>query len=254
MNLRRILPFLARLLAFAAIAEAMTIWAFLRSTWTPIERNYLPACIWCSIPVVTPETVEVRLIWKTGPHRKPQLASDEDAVDSPDATGMAPSRSAIDARWKALSEGPPREVAADVLRPDLAAVAFEGQSLWDLLLLPELSALAVLLVALCAGFLFIGFLRALIGDYAWRRRLSSRQELLAALCKDCVELAQTIGSEFVALHRSAMQRIMSHRNATRPKAALVQPPARPVPFALPLFGVCNGTMGGYLWSEKDEID
>ena len=61
MNPRRILLIFARLLAFAAIAQVVAIWIFCRSSWTPIERHYLPAYIWCSIPVVTPETVEVRL-------------------------------------------------------------------------------------------------------------------------------------------------------------------------------------------------
>jgi hypothetical protein len=42
-KLTRILLILARLLAFAAVAETMIIWVFWRSTWTPIERHYLPA-------------------------------------------------------------------------------------------------------------------------------------------------------------------------------------------------------------------
>ncbi|HTW80622.1 MAG TPA: hypothetical protein VME23_13840 [Terracidiphilus sp.] len=254
MNLRRILLILARFLAFAAVAEAMAIWVFWRSTWTPIERHYLPAYIWCSLPIVTPETIEVRLIWKTARHRKRELAADDDAVNSANGTGMALSESAMDAGWKALTEGPPREVPAEVLRPDLASLAFEGQSLWDLLLLPELSSLAVLCVALCAWFLLIGFLRALIAEYAWRRRLTSRQELLPSLFKDGAAQAQRVGSEFAALHRSAVQRIKTHRTAPRPNFVPAGPPALPVSFALPLFGVHNGTGRGHLWSEKDEIE
>jgi len=254
MNCRRIPIALARFLAFAAIAETLTIWLFWRSEWTPLERHYLSAYIWCSIPVITPETVEVRLIWKTARHRKPELAADADAVDSPNGSGVLLSQSAMDAGWKSLMEGPPREVPAAVLRQDLTSIAFEGQSLWDLLLLPELSALAVLLVALCAWFLFIGLLRALIGDYAWRRRLSSRQELLPSLFKDCEALANTVGSGIAALHRSAVQRIQTHRAAPCPTVLVAEPATQPVSFAIPLFGVYNGTGHGHLWTENDEID
>jgi hypothetical protein len=254
MNRRCILLIVARPLVFAVVAETLTIWVFWRSTWTPLERHYLPAYIWCSVPVVTPTTVEVRPIWKTARHRKPELATDDDAVDSADGTGMVLSQSAMDAGWKTLTEGPPRQVPAELLRPDLASLAFEGQSLWDLLLLPELSAAAVLLAALGAWFLFVGFLRALIGEYAWRRRLTSRQELLPSLFKDCTVLARRVESGIAALHRRAKQRMETHRTAPRPNAVSAEPPARPISFALPLFGVHNGTGRGYPWSEKDEIE
>ncbi|MGB9147983.1 MAG: hypothetical protein WCC14_19330 [Acidobacteriaceae bacterium] len=254
MNGRRILLVFARLLAFAAIAEGLTIWVFWRSTWTPIERHYLPAYIWCSLPVVTPETVEVRLIWKTARHRKPQLATDDDAVDSPDGTGMALSQSAMDAGWKTLSEGPPRQLPAELLGPDLASLAFEGQSLWDLLLLPELSAMVALCVALCTWFLLIGFFRALIAERAWRRRLSAFEEPSPSLFKECVTLARRVRSGVAVLHQSAARRIATHSAAPSTNVALVEPAAKPAPFAFSLFGVHNGTGDGYLWSEKDEIE
>jgi hypothetical protein len=254
MNRRRILLALAWLLAFAAVAEALTIWEFWTCSWTPLERHYLPAYIWCSIPVVAPESVEVRLVWKTARHRKPELATDDDAVDSPDGTGMVLSQSAMDAGWTRLAEGPLREIPAELLRPDLASLAFEGQSLWDLLLLPELSALAVLLAALCVWFLFVGFLRALIGEYAWRRRLSFRRELLPSLFTDSRVLASRVCSRLETLYRSAVHRTRTHRVAPRPQVPVAEPPARPVSFPIPLFGVCKGTGQGYLWSERDEID
>jgi hypothetical protein len=57
MNRRRILLLLLRLLVFATVAEAVTIWTFWRSEWTPLERHYLPAYIWCSLPV-TPQPLK----------------------------------------------------------------------------------------------------------------------------------------------------------------------------------------------------
>lgn len=254
MNPRRILFIFVRLLAFVVVAETIAIWIFWRSSWTPIERYYLPAYIWCSLPVISPSTVEVRLIWKTGRHRKRELATDDDAIDSIDGTGVELSRSAVEAGWKALMEGPPQQIPAELLKPALASLAFEGQSLWDLTLLPELDALAVLCVSLCIWFLAIGFLRALITEYAWRRRLSSRKQLLSSLFRDSAVLVQRACAGFAALRRSAAQRIETRRTAPSMITAAAQPQTRCASFAFPLFGVHNGTGEGYLWSEKDSIE
>jgi hypothetical protein len=253
MNSRRILLILVRLLAFAAVAEALTIWVFWRSGWTPIERHYLPVYFASSIPLVGPSTVEVQLIWKVGRHRKRQLATDDDVVDSADGIGIALSQSAVDAGWKKLVKGPRKEVSADELRPYLSNLAFGGQSLWELLLFPELSALAALCVALGVWFVAIGFLRALVADYAWRRRVYSRQELLSALSKDCAAFAQRAGSELAALYRSRARHIETRPVAASTKIVQIQPSVRPVSFAFPLFGVCNGAGKGFLWRDKDEI-
>ena len=134
MNWKRILVVIARLSALAVVVEAGTIWVCWRSIWTPIQRHYLVAYIWCSVPV---STIEVRIIWKTGPHRKRELATDDDV----DSEGMVLSRSALDAGWRELSEGPPQPVFAEKFRAALTVLAFDGEDLWDFLLLPEISAL-----------------------------------------------------------------------------------------------------------------
>jgi hypothetical protein len=254
MNWRPILTVLARLLAFVVVAEAMTIWEFWRSSWTPIERHYLPAYIWCSLPIASPSTVEVQWIWKIGRHQKQQLARDDDAVDSADGTGMALSQSALDVGWKTLIEAPPQQFPTELLKPDLARLAFEDQSFWDLFLLPESSAVVVLCVALGTWFLLIRFLRGLIGEYAWRRRLSSRQELLPMLSKDCAVLARRVRSGLEALYQSAMRRIEMQRAAASTNIDQSRPPTRRASFPFPLFGVCNGTGEGHLWRERDQID
>lgn len=255
MNSRRLLLILARSLALAAIAEAVTIWIFWRSTWTPIERHYLRAYVWCSLPVVTPATIEVRLIWKTARHRKPELAMDGDVDEAVDGTRLALSQTARDAGWRKLIEGPPQQIPAERLGPVLACLAFEGQSLWNFLLLPELSALAALSAALCTWFLVIGFFRAVIAEYAWQRRLSAWHEVTPSLIADCRVLARRVCSGLRALHRTAQLRIQAHRVA-RMTANIAQPEptATPATFPFPLFGVYNGTGEGYLWSEKDEIE
>jgi hypothetical protein len=240
MNRRAILLILVRLVAFAAVAEALAIWAFWQSPWTPIKRHYLPAYFASSFPFVGPSMVEVQWIWKVGRHQKRQLATDDDAVDSADGTGVALSQSAVDAGWKTLVKGPQQEVSADELRPYLSNLAFEGQSLWELLLFPELSALAAMCVALGVWFLVIGFLRALIADYAWRRRVYSRRELVSTLSNDCAALAQRVCSGLAALYRTGSRHIETHTVATSTKTVQIQPPAKPASFAFPLFGVYNG--------------
>ena len=254
MNPLRILLIFARLLAFAAIAQVVAIWIFCRSSWTPIERHYLSAYFWSSLPLVGPSTVVVRLIWKTGLHRKQQLATDDDVVNSDDGTGMVLSQPARDAGWKALIEGPPQRVPSDLLSQDLAGLAFEGQSLWDLLFLPELSALAALCTALFAWYLLIGFFRALPREMAWRWRFSDFQEWSANFFADCAALTQSLHSRLKALHRTEARCIETHPAAPRTTVAVIAPQVKSASFALPLFGVYNGTSGGYLWNEKDAIE
>ena len=254
MNRRRILLIFARLTAFAAIAQAVTFWIFCRSPWTPIERHYLSAYFWSSLPLVGPSTVEVRLIWKTGRHRKQQLATDGDAVDSNDGAGMVLSQSARDAGWKALIENPPQQVPADVLRADLASLAFEGQSLWDLLLLPELSALAALCSALGTWYLLIGFLRALPAELAWQRPYSALEELFLSFFDGSAALARKTYSALKPLCRNAVRRTATHSAASTTGITAITPEAKPASFALPLFGVYNGTGEGYLWTERDAIE
>lgn len=254
MNRRRILRIFARFLAFAAIAQALAFWIFSRSISTPIERHYLSAYFWSSLSLVGPSTVEVRLIWKTGRHRKQQLATDNDAVGSDVGAGMELSQSARDAGWKALIEGPPQQFPADVLRLDLAGLAFEGQSLWDLLLLPELSALTALCSAVGAWYLLIGFFRALPAELAWRRRYFGLEELFSSFFEESAALARKAHSALKASRRSAVRRIEMQSAAPRTSIQQVHQLARTASFALPLFGVHNGTGERYLWTERDAIE
>jgi hypothetical protein len=250
MNPRRILLMVPWLVAFAAIAQTIAIWMFCHSSWTPIERHYLSAYFWSSLPLAGPSTVEVRLIWKTGRHRKQQLATDSDAVASDDGTGMLLSQSARDAGWKALIEGPPQQVSADLLSQDLAGLAFEGQSFGDLLLMPEISALVTLCTALGTWYLLIGFFRALSTELAWRLQYSTFQGSISRFFEECAALAREVRSGVAGLHRGALRRAKTHSPCA---ISVVEPPRISASFALPLFGVYSGTSGGYLWSEKDEI-
>jgi hypothetical protein len=249
MNWKRILVVIARLSALAVVVEAGTIWVCWRSIWTPIQRHYLVAYIWCSVPV---STIEVRIIWKTGPHRKRELATDDDV----DSEGMVLSRSALDAGWRELSEGPPQPVFAEKFRAALTVLAFDGEDLWDFLLLPEISALVAFCFAHFVWFVLSKLIQAFIADYAWRRRVSTWLELALILIADYVAVAQRLFSELAALRISASRRMVLHRPARSAETLLSAPPACPRSFAIPIFGVYNGVAGntGYLWSEKDEIE
>ena len=254
MNPRRVLLIFARLLAFAAIAQAVTFWIFCRSSWTPIERHYLSAYVWSSLPLVGPSTIEVRLIWKAGRHREQQLATDHDAVDAANGTGMALSQSARDAGWKALIQGPPQQVPADLLNQDLAGLAFEGQSFRDLLLMPELSAFAALCSAICSWYLLIGFFRALPAEFDWRRGYSAVEELFSGCVDGSAALARRVCTGLKESYRSAVNRTRTHSAAATTKIMATEPEPKPASFALPIFGVYSGTCKGYLWTDRDAIE
>jgi hypothetical protein len=256
MNWRRIFVGIARLSALAMVVEAGTIWVCMRSIWTPIQRHYLPAYIWCSLPI---STAEVQLIWKTGPQRKRELATDDD-IDSDTRAGMELSQAALAAGWKEVSEGPPQMVSTARSRRALAVLAFDGEDLSDFLLLPEISALAAFCFALFAWFVLSRLIQALIADYAWRRRVSTWRELGPTLTEDCIALMQRLFSELESLHNSASRRLPLPRPAPPlqpiPKTEIVRSavPASLRSFAIPIFGVYNRTGKSYLWTERDAIE
>ena len=253
MNWRPILTHLAWLVAFVVVVEAATIWVCSQWFWTPIQRHYLAAYIWCSLPVITPASAEVRFLWKTTRHRKRQLATEDD-VDSQGGTGLKLSQSALDAGWTSLIEDPPRDVPAAILKRGLADLAFEGESLWSFLLLPE----ACGLVAFGYGLYGFVWLANRFADWAVERSFDRHRSWWEkpswSLLDWCAETAQKLCSRVVALHKRTRSCIERRRAETNPSFESSEPEARPPSFAIPIFGVYNGTGDGYLWSEKDEIE
>ena len=246
---------LARLAALAAVVQAATIWTCSHWVWTPVQRHYLSTYLWCSLPIITPATAEVRPIWKTGPHRKRQLASETDAVSTDNEIGMALSQSPIDAGWTELTEGPPQRIPTAILRRGLADLAFDGESLSTFLLLPEACAIVAFWLALFGWLCLTSGLQALIAELAWRKRLSAWEEPSPSLFEMCAPLLRVLRSGVVKLHRSAALHIKTHPAATNANILHSELPARSPSFAFPLFGVQNGkAKGGYLWIEKDEIE
>ncbi len=253
MNWRPILTHLAWLLALAIIVEASAVWVCSRWFWTAIQRHYLPAYIWCSLPVITPASAEVRFLWKAARHRERELATEDD-VDSPDGTGLKLSQPALDAGWTRLIEDPPREVPAAILRRGLSELAFENESLWSFLLLPEACGLVAF------GYGLYGFVRLTnrFADWALERSLQRQkswwEEPSWSLLDWCAETAQRLCTGVVVLHRRARNCIERRRAETNHSVASSEPEAKPSSFAIPIFGVCNGTGDGYLWNERDEIE
>jgi len=254
MNWRPILTHLAWLIALAVIVEAATIGVCSRWFWNSFQRHYLAAYLWCSLPVIAPATTEVRFIWKIGRHRKRELASDDDVVESDGGTGMALSQSARDAGWKKLMEAPPQQVPTAKLGPGLADLAFDDENLWSFLLLPEACGLVAF------GYGLYGFVRLADRCMDWAiERSSDRhrswwEEPSWSLLDWCAEVAQKLYSWVVVLHRRAVPCMERHRTETNHGVASSEPEATPPSFAIPIFGVYNGTGQGYLWSQKDEIE
>jgi hypothetical protein len=255
MNRRQILVILARLAALAVIVEVGTIWVCTSWFWTPLQRHYLSTYIWCSLSAVAPATVEVRLIWKTGPHRKRELASDDDTVASDGEIGMAISPSALGAGWKELSEGSPQRVSVARFGPALNDLAFDGEELSEFLFFPEVCGLVVFCFALGGWFFLRGLIRELISEFAWRRRLAAANGPSPGFFEQCTEWSRNVGSRLASLHRAAPRCIALQPAVSAVTANRAESPVKPVSFALPFFGVYDGAgKGGYLWSQKHEIE
>jgi hypothetical protein len=254
-NERPILAVFARLVVVAVVVQAGTIWVCACWFWTPMQRHYLPAYLWSSLPVITPDTVEVRLIWKAGLHRKPELAADGDAVSAGNEIGMALSPLARDARWTRLFEGPPEQVSTARLRPVLADLVFDGESPGGFLLLPELCGMAVYGLVVIGWYFFQWWCRAVIAELAWQRRVSTWEELSPMLFAEAVSKLRGVGSGVAALHRSVARRMETRTAAPSTDASPADTPVQRPSFAIPLFGVHGGNNAdAYLWSEQDEIE
>lgn len=254
MRRRPNLAILARIVAVVLIVETGMIWVCSRRVWSPLQCHYLAAFFWSSLPVLTPKTVEVRLVWKARRHRKPELASEDDIMASDSGTGMMLSPLARHVGWTRLTLGPLQRVPASILRPALADLAYNGESFQGFLLLPELWGMAVFCFAVVGWIWFRWCCRAVMAELAWYRRSVRWRELMASLLAECAGAAREARRRIAGLHRSAPRRIETPPTAMTTAAAPAEPQRRSAAFALPLFGVFNGTGEGYLWHEKDEID
>lgn len=254
MNWRPILVHFAWLAALAIVVEGGTIWVCSNWFWTPIQRHYLPAYIWCSLPVITPATVEVNWIWKIGRHGKHELATDDDADASGDESGVALSQSSEELGWKRLVEGPPQQVPTELLRPGLAGLAFGGQDLWSFLLLPETCGLVVFCYGLYGCIRLANRLMEWAADLDGKRQRPRWIEPSSSLFDSGFAMAQEIHSRVSKMYRSAARFTKAHRALTTVSVAKKEPPTRPASFPLPLFGVHSATGDGYLWSDEDEIE
>lgn len=253
MNWRPILVHLAWLAALAIVVEAGTIWVCSRWFWTPFQCHYLPAYIWCSLPLITPATVEVRWIWKSGPRGKHELATDEDTNASEDGSGVTLSQSSRDAGWKTLIDAAPQQVPADLLRPGLAGLAFDGEGLWSFLLLPEACGLVMLCYGLYGSVRLADRFMDWAVDCDWKRQRSPWAASSLELLDGCSAMVEELHSWLSKVYRSAARNIRAHRAATTEIIVQTEPPARQQSFPFPLFGVYSATGKGYLWSERDEI-
>ncbi|HEX4065368.1 MAG TPA: hypothetical protein VHZ09_05040 [Acidobacteriaceae bacterium] len=254
MNWKPILVHFAWLATLVIVVEAGTIWVCSTWFWTPIQRRYMPAYIWCSLPVITPAIVEVNWIWKIGRHGKRELATDDDADASGDGSGVALSQSSREAGWKRLLKGPPEQVPAELLRPGLADLAFDGQGLWSFLLLPETCGLVVLCYGLYGCIRLANRLMEWAADLDGKRQRPRWVEPSPNLFDSSFAMAQEMQFRLSKMYRSAERLIKAHRAVTTVSVAKREPPTMPASFPLPLFGVHSATGDGYLWTDADEIE
>lgn len=254
MNWRSVLTVIVSLVLLAILSEAGTVWVCWHRYWTPLQRHYMPVYLWCSLPVIEPATADARLIWKSGKHKKRELATDGDVIDAEDGSGLALSPLTRDAGWTQLSEDLPVSVSTVRLKPALADLAFNGEDLDEFLLLPEMCAGAVFVFLVFTWFFLRSAIPELIAEWRWRRRPAAPVEPDIDLFERLAAVVQTVGGWMISLHRAAQRRRRPQRTAPAATTTQIEPPVRPS-FAFPIFGVYNEAIKGtYLWSEKDEID
>lgn len=219
-----------------------------------MQRHYLPVYVWSSVPVVTPATAEARIIWKTGPHRKRELATDDDVVESEGGTGMKLSPLAIEAGWKGLAEGPPQQFWTAVLRQYLPDLVFDGDGLWSFLLLPEVCGLVAFGYGLYGCFRLSNLLMEWAANLDRQHPRSPWEEPAPGLFDGCAEMAQEFRFRIIALHRNAKHCLEPRRVALTANVAATEPSVRSQSFPFPLFGVYSAISEGYLWTERDAIE
>jgi hypothetical protein len=134
-------------------------------------------------------------------------------------------------------------------------LVFDGEDLWDFLFLPEICALLVFFFSLCGWFFLRGLTRELISEFAWRRRFAAENEPSPGFSEQCAVWARERGSRLASLHRAAPRCVAMQSAAPASTIYPTESPVRPASFALPFFGVYNESgKGGYLWSQKHEIE
>jgi len=166
---------------------------------------------------------------------------------------MALSQPSKDAGWKSLIEGTPQQVPAELLRPGLAGLAFDGEGLWSFLLLPEACGLVVLCYGLYGSVRLANRLMDWAVDFDWKRPRSPWVASSLELLDGCSAMVEELHSWLSKVYRSAARNIRAHRAPTMENIVKTEPPARPQSFPFPLFGVYSASGKGHLWSDKDGI-
>jgi len=244
------------LATLAMLVLGGTLWLWSRLVWTPVQRYYLGAYLWCSLPGSDPaSSIEIRWLYKTAANAKPELALEDDAVASPlNAHSQIPmdlSPAVQQAGWTGLMQGPVERLQIARLKPLLEEQFFDGRNLWLMVLLPLLFGF----VLLCFLLYGLSWLADWIEDAPWRAPRFPWQEPSPPLLQKWITKVGKARSRFSGLAMHWRRKTAPKETETAPTAASVETPKKAPQPAYPLFGASDGVRKrAFLWTEKDEIE
>jgi hypothetical protein len=242
------------ILVITAFSGALLLCNWL--VWTPIQRYYLPAYLKCAFFGTDPAVrVEVRWLYKTGSHKKQDLALDADVIpassDSNHRIPMQLSPVARQAGWTGLIEGPEEWHQTAKLQPFLQAQFYAGETIWKVLLTPLLCGIALLLLMLAARDLLQGWIQR-----RWWR--SQRIEWGEPHPSWLRRWRMKMGNIRFKLPKFTMPKTPESVSKPIPPAPVVvvtEPSKKPPQAAFPLFGASGSdSKEGFAWNKAKEID
>ena len=244
----------ASVLAIVTFGGSFLTWFSL--VWTPVQRYYLGVYFRCSWPGThSGSLIQIRWLYKTASVVKPELASEDDVVESSSESGsglkMKLSSAAREAGWTGLMQGPEERIQVAVIKPRLEDQVFDGQTLFLMVFWPLFCGFLAFYFLVLA----LNWLEEWLPDAPWRAARFPWEEpapsVLRRAVKKAVDLRSRLSEKSAQWARRSRQApLVTAASAIRSEGPNISPPS-----AISPFGASTGTYTeGFLWTKEDEIE
>lgn len=233
-----------------------TIFVWSRWALTPLQYYYLGTYLNCALQGSDPAfSSEVHWLYKTAPHGRQELATDQDVVSAVSSGDrrmpMQLSSEAQKRGMTGLVQGPEEWLPIAGLEPFLQSHFYAGKSLCRMLLTPLLWSIALLFLLLA-------------GDDFFRNGDMFRRGDMERI--HWVEPSPSVIRRWRPAIREVRSRLLEFAKPSAPKGAMkaapvapatacIEPPKEAPGTMFSLFGATARTSkDGFVWSGEDEID